>query len=368
VKVPLLDLAAQHTPLHKELMAALERVVQSHRFILGPEVDALEAAVAARLSVAHALGVSSGTDALLLALMAMDIGPGDEVITSDYSFFATAGTIARTGATPVFVDIEPNSMNVDLTLVEAAITPKTRAFIPVHLFGLTVELPDSFRARLATQGIRIVEDAAQAIGARFNDGRCAGTLGDIGCFSFFPSKNLGALGDAGLVITNDDGLYEKMKALRVHGAAVKYRHEMIGGNFRIDAIQAAVLNVKLPHLTAWERSRAENAARYRSAFAAAGTRVVLPPNETRHTYNQFIIRSSRRDELRKNLLESGIETEVYYPLPFHQQRCFSFLSYSPGSFPQSALAATESLALPIAPGLTTDQIDFVVDTVTRFHS
>jgi dTDP-4-amino-4,6-dideoxygalactose transaminase len=372
MKVPLLDLSAQHGPLHAEIMAALERVVKSQHFILGPEVEALEKTLAARLGVKHALGVSSGTDALLLALMALDVGPGDEVITSDYSFFATAGAVARLGAVPVFVDADPQSLNVDLTQVLRAVTPRTKAFIPVHLFGLAVDLPAwKGMDELRTKGIRVVEDAAQAIDSRFGDGRAAGTFGDIGCYSFFPSKNLGALGDGGLVVTNDDAIFEKMKALRAHGARVKYRNEYVGGNFRLDAIQAAVLRVKLPHLDAWSSERGAHAATYRRLFGAAKIPgLQLPPDEARHTYNQFVVRvpgpSGRRDELKAHLQEKGVQTEIYYPVPFHLQKCFASLGHAPAAFPVSTAAANDSLALPVAPGLTDEQLAFVVDTIGAF--
>ncbi len=380
MKVPLLDLAAQHAPIERELMEAMARVLKSQQFILGPEVERLERSMAERLGVAHAFGVSSGTDALLLALMAAGVGPGDEVVTSTYSFFATGGAVARVGARPVFVDVEPATLNLDIRLLEKAVTPKTKAIIPVHLFGLTADMEAVNRIARA-RSLVVIEDAAQAIDVRLPQPEgalgaaaapWAGTVGDFGCYSFFPSKNLGAFGDAGLVVTKDKDKAARLKAMRGHGAVVKYHHDMIGGNFRIDALQAAVLNVKLPHLDAWTGQRRANAKRYRERltgrpFVARGD-VVLPPDDARHSYNQFIVRVKRRDELKAHLTAQGIGNEVYYPVPFHLQKCFAALGYRRGDFPVAEAAAADSLAIPVAPGTMPEQIDFVVDTLATFYA
>jgi dTDP-4-amino-4,6-dideoxygalactose transaminase len=369
IKVPLLDLEAQHRPLRAELLAAITRVCDSQRFIQGPEVEALEQELAAFLGVRHAIGVSSGTDALLMALMALGIGAGDEVITTSYSFFATAGSIARVGARPVFVDIDRSTWNIDASAVEAAITPKTKAIIPVHLFGQSADLrPILDIARRAS--LPIIEDAAQAIGARY-DGKPVGTWGTVGCFSFFPSKNLGAFGDAGLVTTADADLAERLRMLREHGGHTKYEHAIVGGNFRLDALQAAVLRVKLPHLPAWSAARQRNAARYRTLFAEAGlsSRVALPievPGRT-HTYNQFVVRVADRDRLRTHLDKEGIGTEVYYPIPLHLQECFASSGHRRGAFPVAEAAAAEALALPIYGDLVAGQQQHVVDAIRTFN-
>jgi dTDP-4-amino-4,6-dideoxygalactose transaminase len=373
VKVQLLDLSAQHNPLEGEIIDAISRVVKSQHFILGPEVEKLEKTMAERLGVAHAFGVSSGTDALVIALMAEGVGAGDEVITSTYSFFATGGAIARVGAKAVFVDVEENGFQIDVGQVQKAITPKTRAIIPVHLFGLTADMA----ALLALPAVReqricIIEDAAQAIDVKLPNGKWAGTVGDYGCYSFFPSKNLGAMGDAGLVVTNDPARAKQLKAFRAHGAAVKYFHDFVGGNFRIDAMQAAVLNVKAKHLDAWTAQRRENAAHYHQAFASRASvkrgDVVLPPNDPRHSYNQFVIHAQKRDALKAHLQGKEIQTEVYYPVPFHMQKCFASLGYKQGDLPRAEKAAHEALAIPVSPGLTREQLDFVVDTVDAFYA
>jgi dTDP-4-amino-4,6-dideoxygalactose transaminase len=325
--------------------------------------------MAAMLGVRHAIGVSSGTDALIAALMALKIGPGDEVITSPHSFFATAGCIARLGARPVFVDIDPDTFNLDVSQVDAACTPATKAVIPVHLFGLVTPMPplmDLARRR----GLHVVEDAAQAIGAQ-RDGYAAGTVGDIGCFSFFPSKNLGAFGDAGLVTTNDDALGHTLRVIRLHGSEPKYFHKIVGGNFRIDALQAAVLRVKAPRLAGWTGGRRRNAGIYRVLMDAAGlTRHLTLPIEPAgcfHVFNQFVVRAgARRDALKAHLLSRGIETEIYYPVPLHLQECFSPLGYRNGAFPHAEAAARETLALPIYGELTDEQITFVVRAMAEF--
>ena len=368
--IPLLDLHAQYAPLRNEILAAVTRVCDSQRFIMGPEIEALEAEMAALLEVEHAVAVSSGTDALLLALMALDIKAGDEVITSTYSFFATAGTVVRLGARPVLVDIDPVTFNLDPEHVAAAISPRTRAILPVHLFGLSADL-DPIRAAADRAGIPIVEDAAQAIGATYKL-QPVGGIGAFGCFSFFPSKNLGAFGDAGLVTTNDAQLATKARLLRTHGMAPKYYHHLVGGNFRMDALQAAVLRVKAPHLRGWTEARRRNANRYRELFQSrdlAGL-VKLPdePRDCWHIYNQFIIRVSERDALKRHLDERGIGNEIYYPVPFHLQPCFEKLGYSRGAFPNAERAAAESLAIPIYPELTADQQGIVVDAIREFMS
>jgi dTDP-4-amino-4,6-dideoxygalactose transaminase len=368
VKVPLLDLQAQYRPLREELLAAITRVCDSQRFIMGPEVEALERELAEWMGVSRAIGVSSGTDAVLVALMACGIGPGDEVVTSTYSFFATAGCIARLGAVPVLVDIDPSTYNLNPAAVREAITPRTRAIVPVHLFGLMADM-NPILAIAREAGIAVIEDAAQAIGARA-DGRAAGTLGDIGCFSFFPSKNLAAFGDGGFVASNDQALADRLKLLRNHGAEPKYFHKIIGGNFRLDAVQAAILRVKLPHLAGWTEARRKNAATYQRLFADRGLagQVRLPsePAGSYHIFNQFVIQVSERDELREYLRVRDIGTEIYYPVPFHLQECFAYLGYSRGAFPIAEAAARETLALPIYGELTQAQLEYVVDAIAHF--
>jgi dTDP-4-amino-4,6-dideoxygalactose transaminase len=364
MRVPLLDLAAQFAPIRDEVLAAVVRVCDSQRFILGPEVEALEAEMATLLGVRHAVGVSSGTDALLAALMALRIGPGDEVITSTYSFFATAGCIARVGARPVLVDIQPDTYNIDPGAVARAVNSRTRAIMPVHLFGQCADL-DPILATAHRHGIPVIEDAAQAIGAAYK-GRSAGSIGTIGCFSFFPSKNLGALGDAGLVTTNDDALAGEVRLVRTHGAERQYYHRVIGGNFRIDAVQAAVLRVKAPHLPGWTAARQRNAARYRELFEAAGLtdRVRLPveaPDRT-HIYNQFVVRVPDRDRVARELGAAGVGTAIYYPVPFHRQECFAYLRAA-AAFPHAEAAAAESLALPIYGELEPAMQAHVVDAL-----
>jgi dTDP-4-amino-4,6-dideoxygalactose transaminase len=364
----LLDLHAQYQPLRQSLLDAVTRVCDSQRFIGGPEVEGLERELCDTLGYPHAIGLSSGTDAVLAALMALGIGPGDEVITPTYSFFATAGCVVRVGATPVLVDSEPGTFNIDTAAAIAAITPRTRAIIPVHLFGQSAEMQPLIDAAQA-RGIAIIEDAAQAIGCTYH-GAPVGTIGAIGCFSFFPSKNLGAFGDAGFVTTTDAALARKLRLIRTHGMEPKYYHHLVGANFRIDALQAAVLRVKLPKLAGWSEGRRANAARYRALFAAAGlSEVVLPveaPNRT-HIYNQFVIRVPQRDRLRAHLDAAQIGTEVYYPVPFHLQECFADLGYRKGAFPIAEAAAADSLALPIYPELTEPQQSAVVNAIQIFY-
>jgi len=368
VNVPLLDLQAQYRPLRDALLAAMTRVADSQRFIMGPEVDGLELELAALLGVRHAVAVSSGTDALLLALMALEIKAGDEVVTTTYSFFATAGTIARIGARPVLVDIDPATFNIDPAQTVAAITPRTRAIMPVHLFGLSADL-DPIMDAAGRAGIPVVEDAAQAIGSTYKS-RPLGGIGMFGGFSFFPSKNLGAFGDAGLLTTNDDTLAERARLLRTHGMKPKYYHHLVGANFRMDALQAAVLRVKAPHLAAWTEGRRRNAARYRTLFRDAGLdgAIELPqePSDRMHIFNQFVIRTPARDALKRHLDEQGIGNEIYYPVPFHLQPCFAHLGYRRGAFPHAERAADESLAIPIYGELTAAQQEAVVSAIGRF--
>ena len=365
--VPLLDLRAQFQPIRDDVLAAIARVADSQHFILGREVEGFEREIAARLEVEHAVGVSSGTDALLVALMALGIGPGAEVVTPAYSFFATAGCVSRLGATPVFVDIDPATFNIDPVALAAAITSATRAILPVHLFGLCAEMTPILDVAART-GIPVIEDAAQAIGARYRD-RQAGGLGTLAGFSFFPSKNLGAFGDAGLVTTNDASLAREIRLLRVHGMDPKYMHSRVGGNFRLDALQAAVLRVKAPHLAAWTAARRRNADLYRTLFAeyrltGTVTLPVEPPGFT-HVYNQFVIRCDRRDALRSHLLTRQIGTEIYYPLPLHRQACFTGTTGAM-ELPHADKAAATSLAIPIYGELTGAQLRHVVSSIAEF--
>lgn len=386
MSVPLLDLTRQDPAITEGLRAAFERVSASGHFIMGPEVEALEAECAAYLGARHALGVSSGTDAILLALMALGIGPGDEVICPSYTFFATAGCVWRVGAKPVFVDSTPCCYNIDPLAIEEKITPRTKAILPVHLFGQPAEL-DAILAVAAKHGLPVIEDAAQSIGAKYK-GRATGTLGAIGCFSFFPTKNLGALGDGGLVTTNDDALAAAMRTLRVHGSRVKYHHETVGANFRLDALQAAFLRVKLPHLEAAHAARRAHAARYNDRFLKSGIAafptdrcVCLDPRKETRTaalllpgicqpdpiYNQYVVRvPERRDALRGHLKAQGIATEVYYPIPLHLQDCFASLGHRPGDLPWSETLARETVALPVFPELRPDEVDRVADAVVAF--
>ncbi len=368
MRVPLVDLAAHHEPLREEIREALVRVFESQRYIMGPEVEALEREIAELCGVRFGVGVSSGTDALLVALMGLEIGPGDEVVTSAYTFFATAGAIARLGATPILVDIEPQSFNLDPAAAIAAIGPRTRAIIPVHLFGRCADMEPIVTAARA-RGVPVIEDAAQALGARALDGRPVGSLADAACLSFFPSKNLGGLGDAGMVVCDDDDSARRLRVLREHGAEPKYHHEVVGGNFRLDALQAAVLRVKLTRLDAALAGRARAAARYRELFAdrADELPVALPEHVEGHSYNQFVIRAERRDELRSHLETRGVATAIYYPLPLHLQRCFSGLGLGPGDLPESERAARETLALPMYPEISEAQQRHVVAACREFY-
>jgi dTDP-4-amino-4,6-dideoxygalactose transaminase len=365
--VPLLDLQAQYRPIREDVLAAVTRVCDSQRFIMGPEVEGLEHELAAMLGVSDAVGVSSGTDALLAAMMALGIGAGDEVITTTYSFFATAGCIARLGARPVLVDIDPTTYNIDPAAVAAAVTPRSKAIIPVHLYGCSADMTPILETA-AKAGIAVIEDAAQAIGARYH-GRLVGGLGTIGCFSFFPSKNLGAFGDGGFVTTNDPALAHRLRLVRNHGAEPKYFHKFVGANFRLDALQAAVLRVKLPHLAAWTEARRRNADRYRELFGPLVVKgqVELPvePEGCYHIYNQFVIRVGERDRVKAGLDARRVGAEIYYPVPFHLQECFADLGYSRGRFPAAEEAAHHTLALPIYGELTDEQQRYVVDSIAQ---
>ena len=385
MKVPLLDLKPQYAPLAADIQAAIERVCASQGFILGPAVKELEASVAAYSQCRYGIGVSSGTDALLLALMALGIGTGDAVITSPFTFFATAGTIARTGARPLFCDIDPATFNISPAavksfiegqcearsggLIHRASDARIRAIMPVHLYGQVADM--TALSQLAVRhSLRMIEDAAQAIGSEDAGHKRAGGFGDVGCLSFFPTKNLGAFGDAGMCVTNDAGLAEHMEILRVHGGKPKYYHAFIGGNFRIDELQAAVLNIKLKHLDAWSAGRQKNAAYYDAAFARARVDGVQTPRAergARHIYNQYVVRARDRDALRAHLSTQGVGTEIYYPVPLHLQQCFAYLGHRAGEFPESERAAAETLALPIYPELTEAQLQYVVDTIAAFY-
>jgi dTDP-4-amino-4,6-dideoxygalactose transaminase len=369
MKVPLLDLAAQYAPLRSELLAAVERVMDSQQFILGPEVKALEEETAAYCRTSHAIGCASGSDALLLALMALGVGTGDEVVTTPYSFFATAGAIARLGARPVFVDIEPDTYNIDAKLIESAITPRTKAIMPVHLYGQCADM-DAISDAAAAHGTPIIEDAAQAIGAEYK-GRSAGSIGAIGCFSYYPSKNLGGMGDGGMMTTNDDALAHRLRILRVHGGETRYHHSMVGINSRLDSIQAAALRVKLPHLDSWSTRRQQNAQCYKDLFAEAGlsSSVEMPfvRDDGRHIFNQFVIRVGKlRDELIDHLKHNNVGCDVYYPIPLHLQECFKELGYREGDLPVAESAARETIALPVYPELTVEQQQYVVNTIREF--
>lgn len=387
MKVPLLDLKPQYQSLKGDIDAAIAKVCDSQHFILGPAIRDLERDVAAYSQCAHGVGVSSGTDALLLALMALGIGAGDEVVTTSYTFFATGGTIARTGARPVYLDIDPVSFNISPVLVakflreqcerrgadliNKATGGRVKVLMPVHLYGQLADM-DALMPLAREFGLKVIEDAAQAIGAADAAGRRACSFGDVGCLSFFPTKNLGAFGDAGACVTNDAELAKYMATLRVHGMEPKYYHTYVGGNFRIDEIQAAVLNVKLKALDQWTAGRQRNAHYYDGAFADAklGGKVATPvaTKGARHIYNQYVIRAQDRDALRKHLADAGVGAEVYYPVPLHQQQCFAYLGYKTGQLPESERAAAETLALPIFPELSTEQLQYVVDRIAAFYN
>jgi len=376
MNVPLLDLQAQYATIRDEVRAAIDRVFASQQFVLGAEVQALEEEIARYSQTKFAVGCASGSDALLLALMSCDVGDGDEVITTPFSFFATASAITRLGARPVFVDVDERTYNIDPSLVAEAISEKTKAIVPVHLYGQCAEMDPlielaSLPASSSPHGIPIIEDAAQAIGAE-DRRRRAGSMGAIGCFSFYPSKNLGGAGDGGMLVTNDLDHARRLYMLRVHGEERKYHHQMIGLNSRLDALQAAVLRAKLPHLDAWSVARQRNAQQYELMFgdAGLGEKIEMPfvRGGARHIFHQFVIRvrDGRRDALRAHLRERGIGTDIYYPVPLHLQECFAFLGYRQGDFPIAEAAAKETLALPVYPELTADQQDYVVSAIAEF--
>lgn len=368
--VPLLDIPRAHRPIHEQIVAAIERVCQSGRFVNGPECGSLEKNMAACCQTAHAVGCASGSDALLLALMACDVTTDDEVLMPSYTFFATASAAWRLGAKPVFVDIEPETFNLDAAALDALVTPRTKAIIPVHLFGQCAEM-DAINQVAQRHKLHVIEDAAQAVGAELA-GRRAGGLAHVGCFSFYPTKNLGALGDGGMLTTNDEGLAQRLRRLAAHGMHPRYYHDEVGINSRLDTLQAAALGVKLPYLEAWTADRATNANRYGELFAARklDTVLTLPPTAAhrRHVWNQYVVRvpDGRRDALRSWLAERKIGTEIYYPVPLHLQRCFSPLGYGPGSLPVSEQAAHETLALPIFPELTPTEQRTVVEAIGQF--
>lgn len=365
MKVPLLDLKPQYAQFKDKVLPEIIEIIESQGFILGPKVEKLEREMAEYIGARHTLGCSSGTDALLLALMALDISEGDEVITTPYTFFATAGSIARVGATARFVDIDPATFLMRVDLIEQAITPKTRAIMPVHLFGQCVDM-GPLMSIAKKYNLVVIEDACQAIGAKYK-GTDAGAIGDTGCFSFFPSKNLGCFGDAGLVSTNRTALHERLKGLRVHGGQVQYQHLEVGLNARIDALQAAVVSVKLPYLAGWTEGRRKNAALYNELFKN-NPEVVIPVEKADcyHIYNQYVIRVNNRDALKAHLTEKEIGCSIYYPLSLHQQKCFANLGYRKGDFPESEKATEVSLALPIYPELSQEQIHFVAKTINEF--
>ncbi len=389
MNVPLLDLKAQYATIRDDVRRVMDEVCDSQYFILGPQVEALEKEVAAYSGCAHGIGVASGTDALLVALMALDIQAGDEVVTTPYSFFATAGAIARLGAKPVFVDIDPRTYNLNANLLDRAITARTRAVLPVHLYGQCADM-DAILEIAGRHNLPVIEDAAQAIGAecpvrKITDqspvsglrslvSRRAGSLGVMGCFSFFPSKNLGGFGDGGMVVTNDAALAERVRVLRVHGSHPKYYHKFIGGNFRLDALQAAVLRVKLKHLDAWTAKRQQHAAFYDHALSTMEGAAPAAPKAIWsatgdphfHIYNQYVIRTPQRDKLQAALKAAHIGTEIYYPVPLHLQECFAPLGYRAGALPVAEAAARETLALPIYPELSADQLQYVVDRIQDF--
>lgn len=370
-QIPLLDLRAQHATIREEVVSAMMRVVDSQKFILGEEVQKLEEELAPYCGAKYAVGCASGSDALSLALMMLDIQPGDEVLTVPFTFFATAGAIARLGANPVFVDIDPATFNMDMNRVEDALKShsRVRAVIPVHLFGACVDM-DPLTEIAARRGISVIEDAAQSIGSEYKHRR-AGSIGDAGCFSFFPSKNLGGYGDGGLLTTNDRERAERLKALRIHGRTGKYIHDWIGVNSRLDALQAAVLRVKFRYLDGWTARRQQNANLYRQLLSASRIPVTSPveaPYQTRHIYNQFVIRCSERDKLQTYLKEHGVGTEVYYPLSLHLQKCFSGLGYKAGDFPVSEKASGEVLALPVNPDVSAEDVEYVCRTIQSFYA
>lgn len=369
--IPLLDLQAQYAKIQPEIEREVQRVFASQRFIMGPDVEALERDVAAYCGASHGIGCASGSDAILLALKALRVGPGDEVLTVPYSFFATAGYVVHAGAQPVFVDVEPDTFNMDVSQVRAVLDrhPKVKVIMPVHLFGACADM-DPLLELARERGLMVVEDAAQSIGAEYK-GRRAGSMGAVNCFSFYPGKNLGAFGDAGMMTTDDDEIAARLRALRQHGAVTRYVHEWVGWNSRLDAVQAAVLSVKLRYLDKWTEARRANAALYARLFASKGTPVTAPITAeyaNRHVMNQFVIRCERRDQLRQYLSEQGIGSEVYYPIPLHLQKCFAYLGCGTGSFPVSERLSAETLALPVHPELAVEDVERVVEAVNEFYA
>jgi len=375
MKIPLLDLKAQYASIKQEIRAAVDEVFDSQCFILGPKVTELEQEIARYSEASFALGVSSGTDALLISLMALGIEPGDEIITTPFTFFSTAGVISRLNATPKFVDIDPDTYNMDPGKLEPAITRRTRAVIPVHLFGQCADM-DPVLETASKHALPVIEDAAQSIGALYKHKK-AGSMSEFGIFSFFPSKNLGGAGDGGMVITRDSALYEKLKILRVHGARSKYYHKIVGGNFRLDALQAAVLLVKFKYLDSWSEKRRKNAAFYNKLFAQSGLvekGAIKPPVEAykesgdrnRHIYNQYTVRTRSRDKLREYLRQQGVSTAVYYPVPLHLQECYKDLGYLKGDLPEAEKASRSVLSLPVYPELTTSEQEYIVEKMSDF--
>lgn len=367
MNVPLLDLKQQYKQIESEVIPRIMKIIEDQAFILGPTVERLEKEAAEYMNTTFSLGCSSGTDALLLALMGLDVKQGDEVITTPYTFFATAGSIARVGAKPVFVDIESDSYLMDVSKIEAAITPKTKAIMPVHLFGQCVEM-DEINEIAQKHGLKVIEDAAQAIGSTYK-GRMAGSMSDAGCFSFFPSKNLGCFGDGGLVTTNDEKLHKRLHGLRVHGGQIQYHHQEIGMNARLDALQAAVVSVKLPYLKSWTEGRRRNAQTYNKLFEK-NNKVITPveKSDRYHIYNQYVIKVEQRDRLKEYLADKNIGCSIYYPISLHQQKCFEYLGYLEGNFPVSEDAAKSTIALPIFPELTEEQIQYVAKAINDFFA
>ncbi len=365
MKVPLLDLAAQYREVEAEVRAAIDRVLDTRQYVLGPEVVALEQEVAAVCGTKQGIGVSSGTDAILAVLMALGIGPGDEVIVPTFTFFATAGCVARVGATPVFADVSPDTFNLDPDATARAVTERTKAIIPVHLYGQCADM-ESIMALAERHGLAVIEDAAQAIGARYG-GRPAGSFGVAGALSFYPTKNLSAMGDAGMVVTNDDALADKLRFMRDHGQNPRYYYHFIGGNFRLDGIQGAVLRVKLKRLAGWTKARQQHAARYGQELAETSLELPVTRADCEHVYHQYTVRTRRRDALQRFLGDAGVGSGVYYPLPLHLQPCFAYLKYGPGACPVAEQAAGEVLSLPIYPEMSREQQDHVIQTLKVFE-
>ena len=364
MNVPVLDLKAQYATIRDEVLAAVSEVLESQRCIGGPKVAELEEKIAAISDCKFAVGASSGTDAILNSLMSLDIGPGDEVITTPFTFFATSGCIARTGAKPVFVDIDPKTYNINPDLIKQAITKRTKAIMPVHLFGQMADM-NPIMDIANKYDLAVIEDAAQSITSMYK-GRKAGSIGTVGCCSFFPSKNLGGAGDGGMIVTNDKELFDRLTVMRNHGSKPKYYHKFVGGNFRLDPIQAAVLLVKLPHLDNWSEARRRNAAFYDEKFAHTTVEIPYINPDCVSIYNQYVIRVPRRDELLAYLREKGIGCAIYYPVPMHLQECFAELGYREGDFLESEKASKEVLTIPIYPELTDEMMDYVVDSINEF--